>query len=146
VAGSARFRRRVRVQGNRPRASRLRASGARAEQKRRTGDVTKRGDPAGGYAGVPTVFLQHTRVSSGGLVREQENPEVREGVGIANQFGPIGFSHEFTTSSSSYPSSIAEQDHNTSRKLVNPLIEPLRIPSLKHHRRGKADYRRHGSP
>jgi hypothetical protein len=25
-------------------------------------------------------------------------------------------------------------------------IEPLRIPLLKHHRRGKADYRRHGSP
>jgi hypothetical protein len=33
VAGSARFRRRVRVQGNRPHASRLRASGVRAEQE-----------------------------------------------------------------------------------------------------------------
>jgi pentatricopeptide repeat protein len=32
------------------------------------GDATRRGDgPAGGYAGVPTVFLQHTRVSRGGL-------------------------------------------------------------------------------
>jgi hypothetical protein len=38
-----------------------------AEQKWRTGNATKRGDPAGGYAGVPTVFLQHTRVSSEGL-------------------------------------------------------------------------------
>jgi hypothetical protein len=39
-----------------------------------------------------------------------------------------------------------KQDHNTSRKLLDPLIEPLQIPSLKHRRRGKADYRRHGSP
>jgi hypothetical protein len=46
----------------------------------------------------------HTRVSSGGLAREQENPEVREGVGIANQSGPIGFFLESTTSNSSYPS------------------------------------------
>jgi hypothetical protein len=37
------------------------------------------GAPAGGYAGVPTVFLQHTRVSSGGLAREQEDLEVRGG-------------------------------------------------------------------
>jgi hypothetical protein len=61
----------------------------RGEQ--RTGDATKSDGPAGGYAGVPTVFLQHTRVSSGGLTREQENPEVREGVGIANQSSPTGF-------------------------------------------------------
>jgi hypothetical protein len=46
VAGSVRFRRRVRVQGNRPCASRLRASGVRAERERRTGDATKRGGPA----------------------------------------------------------------------------------------------------
>jgi hypothetical protein len=57
---------------------------------------------------VPTVFLQHMRVSSGGLAREQENPEVREGVGIANQSGPIGFFLESTTSNSSYPSLIAQ--------------------------------------
>jgi hypothetical protein len=37
VAGSARFRERVRVQGNRPRASRLRANGAGAEWERRPG-------------------------------------------------------------------------------------------------------------
>jgi hypothetical protein len=67
LAGSARFRRQVHVQGNRPRASKLGAVGVGAEQKRRTGDATKRDGPAGGYAGVPTVFLQHMRVSSGGL-------------------------------------------------------------------------------
>jgi hypothetical protein len=57
---------------------------------------------------VPTVFLQHTRMSSGGfgLAREQENPEVREGVCLANQSSPTGFFLESTTSSSSYPSSI----------------------------------------
>jgi hypothetical protein len=84
MVGSVRFRRRMRMQGNRPRACRLGAVDARAEQKWRTGNATKRGDPAGGYAGVPTVFLQHTHVSSGGLACEQENPEVRKGVGIAN--------------------------------------------------------------
>jgi hypothetical protein len=42
VAGLARFCRRVCVQGNRPRASRLGAVGAGAEQKRRTGDATRR--------------------------------------------------------------------------------------------------------
>jgi hypothetical protein len=41
-----------------------------AEQEQRAGDATRRDDPTGGYAGVPTVFLQHTRVSSGGLARE----------------------------------------------------------------------------
>jgi hypothetical protein len=55
------------VQGNRPRASKLRASGVRAVQEQCAGDATRHGDSAGGYAGVPTVFLQHTRVSSGGL-------------------------------------------------------------------------------
>jgi hypothetical protein len=56
--------------------------------------------------GVPAVFQQHTCVSRGGSAREQENPEVHEGVGIANQSGPIGFSHKSTTSSSSYSSPI----------------------------------------
>jgi hypothetical protein len=32
---------------------------------------------------------------------------------------------------------LSEQDHKISRKLVNPLIEPLRIPSPKHRHRGK---------
>jgi hypothetical protein len=77
VAGLARFRRQVRVQGNRPRASRLRASGVRAEREQRAGDVTRRGDPAEGYAGVPAVFQRHTRVSRGGLTRERVDPEVR---------------------------------------------------------------------
>jgi hypothetical protein len=65
----------------------------RAEREQCAGDATERGDPAGGYAGVPTVFLQHTRVSGGGLAREQENPEVRGGVGIANQSGSIILSY-----------------------------------------------------
>jgi hypothetical protein len=81
----------------------LRASGVRAEQEQRTGDATRRGNPAGGYAGVPTVFLQHTHVSRGGLARKQEDLEVREGVGIVNQFGSIISSQGSTTSSSSYP-------------------------------------------
>jgi hypothetical protein len=95
------------VQGNGPRVSRLRANGVRAVQEQCAGDATGRGDPAGGYADVPTVFQWHTHVSSGSLAHEQENPEVRRGVGIANQSGSIVCSHEFTTSSSSYSSLIA---------------------------------------
>jgi hypothetical protein len=67
-------------------------------------------------------FLRCMSMSREDSVREQENPKIRREDGIANQSGPIGFSHESTTSSSTFPSSIAEQDHNTSRKLVNPLI------------------------
>jgi hypothetical protein len=77
------------------------------ERERRTGDATRRGGPAGGYAGVPAVFQQHTCVSRGGSACEQENPEVRGGVSIANQCGPIVSSHKSTTSSNSYSSSIA---------------------------------------
>jgi hypothetical protein len=47
-------------------------------------------------------------VSRGSSTREQENPEVREGVGIANQSGSIVSSHKSTTSNSSYPSLIAQ--------------------------------------
>jgi hypothetical protein len=63
VTGSARFRRRVRMQGNRPRTNRLRANGVRAVQEQCARDVTRCGNPAGGYAGVPTVIQRHTRVS-----------------------------------------------------------------------------------
>jgi hypothetical protein len=79
---------------------------------------------------VPTVFLQHTRVSGEGLVREQENPEVREGVGIANQFGPIGFFHDPRHPATPVSHRSSEQDHNTSRKLVNALIELFSSPIL----------------
>jgi hypothetical protein len=42
----------------------------RAVQEQRAGDATKRGGPAGGYAGVPAVFQQHTRVNKGGSARK----------------------------------------------------------------------------
>jgi hypothetical protein len=93
TAGSIRFRRRMRKPGNRPRACRLGAVGAGAEQKRRTRDVTKRGSSAGSYVGVPAVLQWHTCVSRRSSTREQENPEVRGGVSIANQSGSIVSSH-----------------------------------------------------
>jgi hypothetical protein len=95
---------------------------------------------------VPTVFQQHTRTSSGGLVLEQENPGVRGEVSIENPSGSIVLSHGPQHPATPIPRRSPEQDHNISRKLVNPLIEPLRIPSPKHRHHGKADYRRHGSP
>jgi hypothetical protein len=78
--------------------------------------------------GVPTVFLQHTRVSSGGLAREQENPKVREGVGIANQSGPIGFFLESTTSSSSYPSPIVQARPQHLKKTREPSYRTSSYP------------------
>jgi hypothetical protein len=114
------------VQGNRPRASGLRANGVRAVQEHRAGDATKRGGPAGGYAGVPAVFQRHTRVSRGGSAREQENLEVRGGVDIANQSGSIILSHGPRHPATPIPRRSPEQDHNTSRKLLDSFIEPLR--------------------
>jgi hypothetical protein len=123
---SVRFCKRVRMQGNRPRACRLGAVGVGAEQKQRTGDAIRHGGLAGSYASVPAVSQRHTRVSSGGLACEQENPEVRKGVSIANQSGSIILSHGPQHPATTIPCRSSEQDHNTSRKLVNPLIELLR--------------------
>jgi hypothetical protein len=95
---------------------------------------------------VPAVFQQDSCMSSGGLAHEQENPMVRGGVGIANQSGSIVLSYGPRHPAAPIPRRSSEQDPNTSRKLVNPPIEPLRIPLLKHHRRGKAGYRSHRSP
>jgi hypothetical protein len=50
----------------------------------------------------------HTCVSRGSSTREQEDREVRRGVGIANQSGSIVSSQGSTTSNSSYPSLIAQ--------------------------------------
>jgi hypothetical protein len=70
---------------------------------------------------VPTVFLQHTRVSSGGLARKQESPKVRGGVGLANQFSSIVFSHKSTASSNSYSSPIVQaRPQHTSKKAPEP--------------------------
>jgi hypothetical protein len=57
---------------------------------------------------VPAVFQQHTCVSRGGSAREQEDLEVRGGVGIVTQSGSIVSSQGSMTSSSSYPSLIAQ--------------------------------------
>jgi hypothetical protein len=78
------------------------------EREWRTGAAARRDSPAGNCAGMPDVFLQCMCVSRGSSTHEQENPEVRGGVGIANQSGSIISSHESTTSSSSYSSSIAQ--------------------------------------
>jgi hypothetical protein len=65
------------------------------------------------------------------LSREQENPEVRKGVGIANQSCPVGFFHESTTSSSSYPSSIVRARPQHLKKTSEPPSSFFR--SLRHN-------------
>jgi hypothetical protein len=81
---------------------------------------------------VPTMFLQHTRVSSGGLTREQENPEVREGVGIANQSGCIVSSQGPTTSSSPYLSLIVRARPQHLKKAREPSHRALLIADSVH--------------
>jgi hypothetical protein len=56
----------------------------------------------------------------GDSVHEQENPEVRGGVGIANQSGSIILSHKSTTSSSSYLSSIVRARPQHIKKAPRP--------------------------
>jgi hypothetical protein len=75
---------------------------------------------------VPTVFLQHTRVSRGGLVHEQKDPKVRGGVGIANPSSSIVLSYGPRHPATPFPRRSSEQDHNTSKKLLDPPIESLR--------------------
>jgi hypothetical protein len=125
------------MQSNGPHASKSEADGVEAERERQpcewlckyagsahTGAVWSRRISSCASRGVQSAMLWHCMyMSREDSVHEPENPEVRERNGIANQSGPIGFSHEFTASSSTFPSSIAEQVHNTSRKLVNPFIE-----------------------
>jgi hypothetical protein len=79
---------------------------------------------------VPAVFQQHTCVSREGSAREQEDLEVRGEVGIANQSGSIVFSHESTTSNSSYPSLIAQPTTVTtghSEKYISGYPPPTTI-------------------
>jgi hypothetical protein len=44
----------------------------RLKREQHKGNAARHGDPAGGYASVPTMFLQHTRVNSGGLAMSKE--------------------------------------------------------------------------
>jgi hypothetical protein len=100
AGGSAQSRRRVRASQQATRGQARGPAVRGAERKRRAGAVARRGSPAGGCAGVPTMLQQHTRVSRGGSVREQEDPTVRRGVGIASRSGSIVSSHGSMTSSS----------------------------------------------
>jgi hypothetical protein len=156
VAGSARFRGRMRVQGNRPCARKLRASGVKVAREQRAGDAIGHGDPAGGYAEVTAVFQWHTCVSRGNSTYEQEGLEVRGGVGIANQSDSIISSQWSTTSNSSYPSWIAQplSPRVTRRLLVrpssthgNPFWQTSSSPTESRHRRALliADLVRHRS-
>jgi hypothetical protein len=77
-------------------------------------------------------------VSRGGSAHEQEDPNVRGGVSIANQSGSIVSSQGSTTSSSSYLSSTVQarpQHLEETPKPPSSLFDPC-MP--KHHRRGKS--------
>jgi hypothetical protein len=64
------------------------------------------------------------------LSREQENPEVRGEVGLANQSSPIGFFHESTTSSNSYSSPIIRaRPQITAGITSSAILYPLQSPA-----------------
>jgi hypothetical protein len=108
VADSARFCRRVRMQSNRPRASKLEADGVEAERERqpcewlrkyagsaRTRAVRSRRVSSCASRGVRSAMLWHRMcVGKGSSTREQENPRVHGEVGIANPFGSNVSSHD----------------------------------------------------
>jgi hypothetical protein len=77
------------------------------------------------------MFQRHTCVSREGSAREQGDPEVREGVGKANQSGPIGFSHTSTTSSetSSPWKSRLSSPQITVRNNSPVILRPLQFPA-----------------
>jgi hypothetical protein len=103
VADSARFCRHVRMPSNRSRASKLEADGVEAKRKRRpcewlrkyagsarTGAVRSRRVSSCASRGVRSAMLWHRMcVGRRSSTREQENPKVRGGVGLANQSGSI---------------------------------------------------------
>jgi hypothetical protein len=96
---------------------------------------------------VPTVFQQHTRVSRGGSALEQENLDVRKRVGMANQLGPIGFSHKSTMSSSSYSKPIIRARPQHLKKAREPSYRASSIPVCRNIVAvAKANYRHHMSP
>jgi hypothetical protein len=104
------------MQSNKPDASKLVADGMEAERKRRPCEWLRK------YAdSARTGAVRSRRVSSyvgrGCSTREQENPEVRGEISIANQSGSVISSQESTTSNNSYLSSIAEQDHKSPQGL-----------------------------
>jgi hypothetical protein len=83
---------------------------------------------------VPIMFQQHTRMSSEGSAREQENPEVHGGVGLANQSGSAVSSQGSTTSSSSYLSSIVRARTQHLKKAREPSRRALLISDPVHRR------------
>jgi hypothetical protein len=146
VADSARFCRRVRMQSNGPRASKLEAYGVEVERERRpckwlrkyagsarTGAVRSRRVSSCASRGVRSAMLwHHMCVGRGSSTREQENPRVRGEVGIANPFGSIVSSQRSTTSSSSYSSSIVRARPQHLRKAHEPSRRALLIANPIH--------------
>jgi hypothetical protein len=146
VADSASFCRRVRMQSNGPRVSKLEADGVEAERERRPcewlrkyagsariGAVRSRRVSSFASRGVRSAMLwHHMCVGKGSSTREQENPRVHGEVGIANPFGSIVSSQRSTTSSSSYSSSIVRARPQHLKKAREPSHRALLIADSVH--------------
>jgi hypothetical protein len=116
----------------------------RAELNRRVRECERECFASGRLGSIPQAWVharqQVTReqvksqgcLSRGSSTREQENPEVREGSGIANQSGPIGFFLESTMSSSSYPSPIVRARPQHLKKAREPSHRALLIANPVH--------------
>jgi hypothetical protein len=158
VADSARFCRRVRMQSNGPRASKLEADGVEAEWERRpcewlrkyagsarSGAVRSRRVSSCASRGVRSAMLwHHMCVGRGSSTREQENPRVRGEVGIANPFGSIVSSHGPQHPTVLTPcGSLNRYHHESPRRLLlrpssthgNPSRQISSSSTEPHHRR-----------
>jgi hypothetical protein len=158
VADSAHFCRRVRVQSNGPRASKLEVDGVEAERERRpcewlrkyagsarTGAVRSRRVSSCASRGVRSAMLWHRMcVGRGSSTREQENPRVRGEVGIANPFGSIVSSHDPRHPTVLTPrGSLNRYHHESPRRILlrpssthgNPSRQTSSSPTESRHRR-----------
>jgi hypothetical protein len=135
------------MQNNRPRASKFEADGVEAERERRpcewlrkyassarTGAVRSRRVSSCASRGVRSAMLWHRMcVGSGSSTREQEDLEVRGGIGIANQSGSVVSSQGSTTPSNSYLSSIVRARPQHLKKAREPSHRALLIANPIHH-------------
>jgi hypothetical protein len=142
TADSVCFCRRVHMQSIRPRASKLGAVCVEAEREQQPCEwlhkcagsartVAVRSRRVSSYASRSVrsaMLLHHLCVGRGSSTREQEDPEVRGGVGIVNQSGSIVSFHSPRHPAAPIPRRSSEQDHNTSRKAREPSDRASSIP------------------
>jgi hypothetical protein len=114
------------------RAAKLQDPEVRAELNRRVRECERKRSTGGRIGSIPQASARARQqatceqvksqecLSRGSSTREQENPEVRGGVSIANKSGSIVSSHKSTTSRNSYSSPIVRARPQHRKKAREP--------------------------